>query len=224
MLKTINALYYRCIKSLLRLISIRKHCVLKLNLTSELTPVTAQIPVECLPVTLDDIVSISEFASDGTIAELRKLASTPKYSVVYAFKDRKALGYLCSAVCISGLWRVNGYWQISAGEAFLFKGRVDNVFRGHRIFGAMATKLCELLFTNGVSTVYVESEVHNMPSIQGLTNVGFQLIGVRRYIVFANRIIFDLGWSQKFHERASERPSLIRRERAIKPRGDIHAG
>ena len=110
---------------------------------------------------------------------------------IYAKLNEKVVGHAWAKACTENHCIVNGYMDISEGEALIHFCNVSECERGGNTYPAMLITLCRRLFCEAqVSRVIIDTEADNHASLRGIVKVGFKLFGMGTYFQFCGRLLF----------------------------------
>jgi len=98
-------------------------------------------------------------------------------------------------MCEETRCRINGYLDLSEGEALMHHVRVREGYRRKYIFSAMAYSMAATLLEGGIVTrVLCDFDVRNQGTRRGLDKVGFKPLGSGIYIQLLGRLVY-----RRFH-------------------------
>jgi len=156
-----------------------------------IVPVSARVPITISRITSDNVERVQDFRNEVHVGTFHRHLDEGQYGV-YAWLGSRVVGHAWAKVCHEPSCRVNGYMDLSHGEALIHFCNVREDHRGKNIYPAMLASLCKRLFSEAnVSRVLIDTEVRNKASSRGIAKVGFQSLGTGLYVQFGGRLVFN---------------------------------
>jgi hypothetical protein len=173
-----------------RILKVRRRSIFVLTDENDVVPVSARVPITVSEVTFDNVDGVLDFRGEGYARIFRRYLNEGQYGA-YAWLGSRVVGHAWAKVCHEPSCRVNGYMDLSQGEALIHFCNVREDHRGKNIYPATLGSLCKRLFSEAnVSRVLIDTEVTNKASLRGITKVGFRPLGTGLYAQFRGRLVF----------------------------------
>ena len=191
--------FSKMISRIKRGLEIRRQTVFFLTSPGDMNMVVAKKKIELMNVTSKNVDLAKGFRDEIVIKTFYGFLKEGQYGL-YAKSNGKVVGHAWAKVCREHQCRVNGYMDISEGEAFIHYCRVSEYHRGNNIYPAMLIALCHRLFHKaGVKCVIIDTVVDNSASLSGIRKVGFKPLGTAIYFQFCGRLLlkrFKYCWKE----------------------------
>ena len=168
----------------------RKQKVFYLEKTDHIEEIHTKEQIEIIDISLDNVYRVKDFREEWYVNKFHDFLNQGHLGI-YALIGPEVVAHAWVKVSTSDSCRINGYFDISEGEAFIHYCNVNKLHRGKNIYPFMLTNLCRKLFRiERVRLVLIDTEQSNYASLRGISKAGFKPKGVCTYIQVAGRLIF----------------------------------
>jgi hypothetical protein len=172
-----------------RMFRVRRQRVFYISDSQDIVPVNMKADFNISDVTLDNVHRVTDFRGQEHSVRSCKLLEEGQYGI-YAWRDSNVVGHGWAKICMQRRCRVNGYFDIYQGEAFIHYCNVKGDQRGQNIYPAILAALCQhLLGQAKVKRVIIDTEIDNEASLRGISKVGFKLLGTGTFLQIGSRLL-----------------------------------
>ncbi|MFH1370570.1 MAG: GNAT family N-acetyltransferase [Planctomycetota bacterium] len=184
------------IRKISGLFRIRRREVFVCGRLEELHEKRPKIPITIQDASYDNVHRVTDFRNEKVEESFRRFLYQGQIGV-YAISDSKAVGHAWAIICPKKRQMANGYFQLHKREALIHFCNTEPSCRGQGIYQAMLFALCKRLLEEAkVKSVFIDTDLGNMPSVRGIQKVGFKPVGRYFYFLFRNTLIYKRNISK----------------------------